>query len=111
MIEGVDNNATFIVTANRSPNSMVTVGYSFNRNFVSGSSHRSGSDTVSLDFRGDIVDRNSGARGTPKTVVSFPLALNPGSETISNFVNGEFMVTLVVDTNSPIRYCGGRCAE
>ena len=105
VVEGVDTNATFIVTASKSPDAVVTVGYSFDRKFSSDTTNKAGSSTVELDFRANTTPILGQASG-PKTVVEFSLPLNidPANITLDKFANGEFEVTLAADSSSSIKY-------
>ena len=105
VIEGNDLHATYIVTANKSPNALVTVGYSFDRTYLPvGDVNKSGNDTISLDFRAPPTVPNRGQISAPKTELTFTLPINPGNASIAAFANGAFEVTLQADSETSINY-------
>ena len=84
VIEGADENATFIVTATTSPNTMLPIKYSFDRKYLPDSN----SNKTDTDQDGTLDFTNSA------TVASLTVRLNPNNDTIPEFTDGEFEVTL-----------------
>ena len=105
VIEGVDDNATFIVTTNKIPTTTepISVDYSFDRKYFGTTTGKTGTGTAILKFAGNS-DLSAGPITGPSTELEFEVPINPNDETLDPFVNGELEVTLTPDSNSTIKY-------